>query len=69
MTQEHPNIALLKRLDLGNLAAAADLFAPDVVFHFFNPNLPEHEGDYVGVATVSALSSKPSARILVEPSR
>ena len=31
MTEEHPNISLLKRLDLRNLAAAKDLMAEDVV--------------------------------------
>ena len=41
--------SLLKRLDLGNLAAAKDVFADDVVWHFFNPNLPDLQGDYVGL--------------------
>ena len=49
MTEEHPNIALLKRLDLRNLEAAKDLFAEDVIWHYFNPNLPELQGDYVGL--------------------
>lgn len=49
MTEEHPNIALMKRLDPADLTACADLFAPDVVFHYFNPNLPDVEGDYVGL--------------------
>jgi ketosteroid isomerase-like protein len=49
MTEDHPNISLLKRLDLGNLAAAKDVFADDVVWHFFNPNLPDLQGDYVGL--------------------
>lgn len=49
MTEEHPNIALLKRLDLRNLAAAKDLIAEDVIWHYFNPNLPELQGDYVGM--------------------
>jgi uncharacterized protein len=49
MTGEHPNISLLKRLDLRNLAAAKDVFAEDVVWHFFNPNLPDLQGDYVGL--------------------
>ena len=49
MTEEHPNIALLKRLDLRNIAAAKDLIAEDVIWHYFNPNLPELQGDYVGL--------------------
>ena len=48
MTEDHPNIALLKRLDPRNIAAATDLFAEDAVFHYFNPNLPELQGDHVG---------------------
>lgn len=31
MTEDHPNVALLKRLDLRNLAASKDLIAEDVV--------------------------------------
>ena len=50
MTTEHANILLLKRLDLGNLTSCADLFAPDFVFHYFNPKLPDIHGDYVGLS-------------------
>lgn len=49
MTDEHPNVALLKRLDLRNLDAAGDLMSEDVVWHYFNPNLPDLEGDHVGL--------------------
>ena len=45
MTEDHPNIALLKRLDPRNMAASTDLFAEDAVLHYFNPNLPELQGD------------------------
>jgi len=48
MTGDHPNVALLKRLDPRNMAASTDLFAEDAVFHYFNPNLPELQGDHVG---------------------
>ena len=54
MTEEHPNIALLKRLDLGNLAGSANLFAEDVVWHYFNPLLPDIQGDYVGRSGLQA---------------
>ncbi len=50
MTEEHPNIALLSKLDLRNLDASAWLFSDDFVWHYFNPNLPDAEGDYFGVA-------------------
>ncbi|SPH25023.1 hypothetical protein DEA8626_04058 [Defluviimonas aquaemixtae] len=49
MTEDHPNVALLKRLDLRNLAASRGLIAEDVVWHYFNPNLPDLQGDYVGL--------------------
>ena len=45
----HPNIQLLNRLDITDLTSAEDLFAEDFVWHYFNPNLPEVEGDYVGI--------------------
>ena len=48
MSEEHPNIALLKRFDPTNIAGSADVFAEDVVWHFFNPRLPDVQGDYVG---------------------
>ncbi len=52
MTEEHVNVSLLKRLDLDNMAASAALFAQDVVWHFFNPLLPDVQGDYVGLTGV-----------------
>ena len=58
MTEEHPNILLMKKLDLGNLADVADLFAPDFVWHYINPNLPKIEGDYVGVAGFQSFFNK-----------
>lgn len=48
MTQEHPNIALLKRLDPENMAGTTNVFADNFVWHYFNPRLPKIQGDYVG---------------------
>ena len=45
MTPGQANVALLKRLDITDLAAAKDVFAPDVIWHYFNPNLRDLEGD------------------------
>lgn len=56
--EEHPNIALLKKLDPANMAAATELFAKDVVFHYFNSRLPELQGDYVGLTGVQSFFSK-----------
>ena len=50
MTEQHPNVAVLQRLDLTDLEGSADVLADDVVFHFFNPLLPDLEGDHVGLA-------------------
>ena len=71
MTGEHPNISLLKRLDLRNLAAAKDLMAEDVVWHYFNPNLPEIQGDYVGLNGIRSffqnIGGKTRGTFKVEP--
>jgi ketosteroid isomerase-like protein len=58
MDKEHPNIALLKRFDPANVAATADVFAEDVVFHYFNPLLPDLHGDYVGRAGIQTFFEK-----------
>lgn len=48
MNQMHPNVQLLSRLDPANMAHSSDIFADDVVFHYFNPRIPDLAGDYVG---------------------
>jgi len=58
MTDEHPNLALLKRLDFNNLAGAADLFAKEFVWHFFNPRLPDVQGDYLGLRGLQSFFEK-----------
>ncbi len=71
MGADHPNIKLLNRLDLRDLAAAQDLFAEDVVWHYFNPNLPEVQGDYVGLDGIRAffqtIGEKSRGTFKVEP--
>ena len=71
MTKEHPNISLLKRLDLRNLAAAKGLIAEDVVWHYFNPNLPDLRGDYVGLDGVRSffeeVAEKSRGTFRIEP--
>ena len=61
MTEEHPNVSLLKQLDPRNMAAAAVLFAADVVWHYFNPSLPDVQGDYVGLTAIQDFFEKISA--------
>ena len=53
-TKEHPNISVLQKLDLTNIAGSADVLATDVVFHYFNPVLPDVQGDYMGMAGFQA---------------
>ncbi len=50
MNKEHPNIEVLKRLDLTNLSASAEVIAEDFVWHYYNPELPDLEGDYLGLS-------------------
>ena len=57
-TQEHPNVSLLKQLNLGDIAGAANLFAEDVVWHYFNPILSDVQGDYVGLAGIQDFFEK-----------
>ena len=54
MTEIHPNLELLGQLDRRDMAASAHLFADDAVFHYFNPNLPDLQGDHVGPAGIRA---------------
>ncbi len=49
MTDTHPNVALLSRFNPANLAGMAEFLAEDFGWHFVNPKLPEHQGDYVGL--------------------
>ena len=48
MSNEHPNIEVLKRFDPRNPAVSMEVIADDAVFHFINPKLPQIQGDYVG---------------------
>ena len=46
MIEQHPNLALLSKLDIRNLDASAELIAENFVWHYFNPKLLDVEGDY-----------------------
>lgn len=58
MTEEHPNITLLKRVNLRDITGSADVFAEDIVFHYFNPRLPDLEGNYVGLTGLQTFFEK-----------
>jgi ketosteroid isomerase-like protein len=63
MTGEvHPNIALIMQLDTGDLAAKPDLFADGFVWRYFNPKLPELQGEYAGLEGLKAFFEKLATR-------
>lgn len=71
MTDSHPNTELLMKLDLQDLDASEALFSDDFIWHFFNPKLPDVQGDYVGVdglkAFFKALAEKTEGSFNVQP--
>lgn len=52
------NLSLLEKVDIRNLDACAELFSDDFVWHYFNPKLPELEGDYRGVQELKDFFAK-----------
>ncbi len=71
MTENHPNLVVLYQLDPRNMAACVHLFSDDAVFHYFNPNLPDLEGDHVGPDGISAffeaITEKTHGTFRIEP--
>lgn len=71
MMEEHPNIALFSNLNFRDLDASAALFSDDFVWHYFNPNLPDLEGRYVGIEGLKRffgiLADKMKGTFKVEP--
>ena len=45
----HPNLSLMKHLNLKDLDACETMFADDFVWHYFNQRMPEIDGVYRGV--------------------
>ena len=48
MNTVHPNIAIMQQFNPANISASNDIIAKDAVFHYFNPMLPDMQGDYLG---------------------
>ncbi|MDJ0824185.1 MAG: nuclear transport factor 2 family protein [Rhodobacter sp.] len=71
MTNPHPNVELLMKLNLRDLDASAALFSDDFVWHFFNPKLPDLQGDYSGVdglkAFFGAMAKRTKGSFNVQP--
>jgi len=62
MNDVHPNLVFLQQLTPGDFSGVPDIFAEDVVFHYYNPKLPELQGDYVGQAGVRSFFEKLGAK-------
>jgi predicted SnoaL-like aldol condensation-catalyzing enzyme len=54
----HPNLAIMSKLDIENLDACADIFADNFVWHYFNPQRPELEGNYQGLSGLNGFFAK-----------
>ena len=48
MNTVHPNIAVLQQFNPANISASSEIIAEDAIFHYFNPKLPDMQGDYHG---------------------
>jgi uncharacterized protein len=66
MFQKRKNIGLVRRIGESLMHrdpnSTAHLFAGNVVWHYFNPRLPELSGDYAGVAGLKDLFDRLVAR-------
>lgn len=54
----HPNMLILKNLNLQDLDACKSILAEDLVWHYVNPRLPEMDGDYRGIEGLKAFFAK-----------
>ena len=48
MDTTHPNIAVLQQFNTANISASIGIIAEDAIFHYYNPMLPDLQGDYLG---------------------
>ncbi len=71
MTESHPNIALMMKLNMRDLDASAALISEDFVWHYFNPKLPEVQGDYIGLEGLKEffgkIAQKTNGTFKIEP--
>ena len=45
----HPSISVLQKLDIRNLNTCSEIIADNFIWHYYNPKLPQLEGDYRGL--------------------
>lgn len=71
MQSKHPNIDLVASINTADMSLSADLFHPDVVWHFSNPSAPELMGSYKGMAGIDEFFQKVRKRgegsFLIQP--
>ncbi|MET7029927.1 nuclear transport factor 2 family protein [Sediminicola luteus] len=48
MNTIHPNVAVLQQFNPNNISASINIIAEDIIFHYYNPMLPDMHGDYLG---------------------
>ncbi|MEM7612497.1 MAG: nuclear transport factor 2 family protein [Pseudomonadota bacterium] len=58
MSEDHPNVRILKLFDPTDVPGTVGVFAEDAVFHYYNPRLPDLHGDYVGHAGIRSFFDK-----------
>ncbi|WP_372738939.1 nuclear transport factor 2 family protein [Neptunomonas sp.] len=58
MEDIHPNLSLLKNLNLQDLDACRSILADNFVWHYFNRHIPDLEGDYRGVDGLKSFFAK-----------
>lgn len=54
----HPNMSLLMKLDIQNLDACTSIFSDKFIWHYFNPKLPELEGEHYGLEGLKSFFTK-----------
>jgi predicted SnoaL-like aldol condensation-catalyzing enzyme len=58
----HPNMSVLAKLSLQDIDACRDVFADNFIWHYFNPRLPELEGDHIGIDGLKGFFAKLSEK-------
>ena len=48
MDKIHPNIVVMQQFNPADIASSAKIIAKDAIFHYYNPMLPDMQGDYLG---------------------
>ena len=58
----HPNMSLVMKLDIQNLDKCKSILADNFVWHYFNPRLPDMEGDHRGIEGLKNFFARLSER-------